>query len=216
MIGVVLPTRGLVFTRVEESLEEIRKDHEIRIYRSHDLPIPEGHNLLTERALKDGCDYIWFVEEDTVPTAGSLERMLQADGDIVCTDYGVSGWSCVTRNTQGEILWCGLGCTLVNRRVFETLDQPYFRSDKSLRLNDWSWVDLPADYARSRGYGSLDIWFCWQARLKGFSITQVDGECDHLELIALGKRGSNNGLHQIAIRPKIENKQILDQGGENN
>lgn len=210
MIGVVLPTRGLVFTRVEERLEEIRQNHDLRIYRSHDQPIPDGHNLLTEQALKDGCDYIWFVEEDTLPPAWSLEKMLQADGDIVCIDYGVSGWGCVARSTEGEILWCGLGCTLVKRQVLEMLEQPYFRSDKTLRLNDWTWADLPAEYAMSRGYGSLDIWFCWQARDKGFSITQVEGECEHLELTALGTRGSNSGLHQINPRPKIEKKQIFN------
>lgn len=214
MIGVILPTRGLVFTQVEEALELIRRDHDIRIYRSHDLPIPDGHNKLAELALKDGCDYLWFVEEDTVPLAGSLERMLQANGDIVCTDYGVFGWGCVTKNEQGEILWCGLGCTLINRRVFELLEPPYFRSDKTLRLNDWTWVDLPGEYVTTRGYGNLDIWFCWQARAKGFSITQVEGECEHLELIALGKRGSNSGLHDIHTRPKIEKQQILHQGGD--
>lgn len=210
MIGVILPTRGLVFTKVEEALEKERANHEIRIYRSHDLPIPQGHNNLTEQALKDGCDYLWFIEEDTVPLAGSLEQMLQANGDIVCVDYGVSGWGCVTKSTAGEILWCGLGCTLINRRVFEELETPCFRSDKSLRLNDWTWQDLPAEYVNSRGYGNLDIWFCWQARSKGFVIKQIDGECEHLGLTALGLPGRNNGLHSISPKSKIENQKIFN------
>ena len=215
MIGVVLPTRGLVFTRVEEALEDIRKDHEIRIYRSHDLPIPEGHNKLAEQALLDGCDYIWFVEEDTVPPARSLEKLLAVNADIACIDYGVSGWSCVTKDTQGEILWCGLGCTLVKREVLEVLKRPYFRVDKALRLNDWTWTDLPVGYLEKRNYGGLDIWFCWQSREAGFKIVQVEGECEHLQLDALGIRGTNNGLHQISVRASIENNQILNRkGGE--
>ena len=204
-----MPTRGLVFTRVEQAIEECRRDHEIRVYRSHDLPIPDGHNALAKQALEDGCDYIWFVEEDTVPSARSLERMLQADSDISCVDYGVSGWGCVTRSTQGEILWCGLGCTLVRRHVFETLDYPWFRVDKTLRLSDWTWIDLPADYVENRNYGNLDIWFCWQARDKGFRIVQAEGECEHLELVELGRRGNNHGLHKIGIRLPITKKQIL-------
>lgn len=210
MIGVILPTRGLVFTRVEEALEKERERHEIRIYRSHDLPIPQGHNYLTEQALKDGCEWLWFVEEDTVPLAGSLEQMLQADGDIVCIDYGVSGWSCISKSIEGEILWCGLGCTLVNRKVLEVLEQPIFRSDKTLRLNDWTWQDLPADYVKNRGYGNLDIWFCWQAREKGFVIKQVEGECDHLELAQIGRKEINDGLHRITLKPKITNHQTFN------
>lgn len=210
MIGIVLPTRGLVFTRVEQALESFRKEHDIRVYRSHDLPIPDGHNQLAKQALEDGCDYIWFIEEDTVPPTRALEHLLQANGNIACIDYGVSSWGCVTRNPQGEILWCGLGCTLIERKVFEALEYPYFRTDKTLRLNDWTWVTLPEFYQKTRNYGSLDIWFCCSAREKGFSIVQVDGECDHLELVELGKRGSNNGLHVIKSRLKIANKQVLE------
>lgn len=214
MIGVVLPTRGLVFTRVEQALESFRNEYELKVYRSDNLPIPKGHNLLTEQALKDGCDYIWFVEEDTVPPARSLEKLLAAQADIACIDYGVSGWSCVSKNLQGEILWCGLGCTLVKRKVLESLERPYFRVDKTLRLNDWTWTDLPADYLDNRNYGGLDIWFCWQARLAGFKIVQVEGECDHLQLDVLGQKGTNNGLHQISTKPRIQNNQILNSKGD--
>lgn len=209
MIGVVLPTRGLVFTRVEEALEDIRREHEIRVYRSHDLPIPEGHNLLTKRALNEGCDYIWFIEEDTVPPARSLEQLLQADSDIACIDYGVSGWGCVTQDPRGEILWCGLGCTLVKAEVLKNLDYPWFRVDKTLTLNTWTWNDLPEAYIATKNYGSLDIWFACQARAKGFKIAQIDGECDHLKLDNLGQRESNHGLHEISLKPRITRKQIL-------
>lgn len=208
-IGVIVPTRGLVFTRVIEALEEIRQGYELKVYLSHDQVIPDGHNSLTVKALEDGCDYIWFVEEDTVPQAGSLEKLLAANKAIACIDYGVSGWSCIARNEQGEILWCGLGCTLVKREVFEKLEQPYFRVDKSLRLRDWTWTDLPASYIEKKNYGSLDIWFCWQARLKGFEIGQVEGECDHLLLKSLGQRERNHGLHEIELKPRITKHQTL-------
>lgn len=209
MIGVILPTRGLVYTRVEEALENFRKDHDLRVYRSHDMPIPDGHNYLTQQALRDGCDYIWFVEEDTVPVARSLELLLQVDSDIACIDYGVSGWGCITKNTEGEILWCGLGCTLVKAHVFLALDFPWFRVDRALSLNTWTWTALPKEYLEKKNYGSLDIWFCCQAREKGFEIKQAEGECDHLKLDLLGQPGTNNGLHQISLKPRISKKQVL-------
>lgn len=215
-IGIILPTRGMVFTRVEEEIEKLRKDYDIEVYRSHDLPIPEGHNYLTEKALGDGKEVLFYIEEDNVPPTGALEKLLAVtkDADIACIDYGVSGWGCVTRNIKGEILWCGLGTTLIKRQVFETLERPYFRVDKVLRQNDWKWIDLPEDYIKTKQYGSLDIWFCCQARAKGFKIVQVDGEeSTHLQLDKLGERGTNHGCHLISERPKIEKRQVLNYEG---
>lgn len=209
--GVILPTRGLVFTKVEQAIEEIRKDSDVRVYRTHDLPIPDGHNMLAKQALSEGCSQLFFIEEDTVPPPDALSKLIQANKDIACIDYGVQGWGCVTRNTSGEILWCGLGCTLVKRHVFEAMTYPYFRVDMVLRLNDWTWQLLPEQYIKTKQYGSLDIWFCTEARRLGFEIAQVDGECGHLELVELGKRETNNGLHTIQAKPKIEKHQIIEE-----
>ena len=212
MIGIVLPTRGLLFTQVIEALERERQGFDTKIYYSHDLPIPDGHNKLVKQALEDGVTHVWMVEEDTVPITGALEKLLACDTAIACVDYGVSGWGCVTRNKNNEILWCGVGCTLIKKEVFEKMEYPYFRVDKVLSLNDWTWKQLPEDYVKNKNYGTLDIYFCCKARELGFEIKQVEGECNHLELKELGRRGVNNGLHNIEIRPKINRKQIVNQG----
>lgn len=78
-----------------------------------------------------------------------------------------------------------------------------------------TWQTLPQSYVETKGYGSLDIWFFSQARLKGFKIVQVEGECDHLQLLSLGQKEVNNGLHQIGLKPKIAKQQIIE-GGEFN
>ncbi len=210
-IGIVLPTRGLVYTKVEQAIEEMRREFDIRVYRSTDLPIPDGHNQLARQALSEGQEWLFFIEEDTVPIPDALQKLLAADSDISCIDYGVQGWGCVTRNPKGEILWCGLGCTLVKRTVLEKMTYPYFRADMTLRLNDWTWQKLPEEYIRTKQYGSLDIWFCDQARKLGFTITQVEGECEHLQLIELGKRETNHGIHHIEPKPKISKNQIVEE-----
>lgn len=213
-IGVVLPTRGMVFSRTIEALEgerkNLNKDYETTLYISHNLPIPKGHNDLCVKALEDGNDYVLFVEEDCVIPTGAIEKLLAVNADIACIDYGVSGWSCITKNKLGEILWCGLGCTLVKRAVLEALQRPYFRVDKVLRLNDMTWQDLPESYIENKNYGTLDIWFFTKAREKGFKIMQIENlECDHLELISLGEKGKNHGIHNIGIKPKIVKHQII-------
>ena len=205
-IGVVLPSRGLIFAETEDALFRNLAGYEYKIYRSWDLVIPDCQNILVDKALLDNPTHLFFVEEDVVIPDGALSRLLAANVDIACLDYGVSGWGCVTRDSTGKVLWCGLGATLVKKEVFSKLDKPYFRSDVELRLNDWQWIPSPPDK-----YGGQDIYFCCQARKKGFEITQVEGECRHLRLDRLGQREINNGLHQISDKPKIERKQILNE-----
>lgn len=205
MIGVILPSRGLVFAEVIESLFDNLEGYDWKLYPAIGLKIPDCENVPVEKALADGCSHLLFIEDDTVPPKGALEKLLHADGDIAAIDYGVNGWGCITRGKiDGEIKWCGLGCTLVKRRVFEALEKPYFRDDLQLRLNDMQWIPAPKNR-----YGGQDIWFCSKAREKGFTIVQVQGECKHLKLDALGIPEENNGAHKISQKPKIEKHQFI-------
>ena len=208
MIGVCIPSRGLIFAEVEDALSRELTIWSSKIYRSFTLPIPDSHNSLVEKALADKCKWILFIEEDTVIPEGGLRKLLEADADIACIDYSVAGYSCITRDKNtNEILWCGMGCTLVKSKVFAKLEKPYFRSDKLLLLNSWpnvEWID-----AGAQGYGGQDIYFCMMARKAGFKIEQVEGECKHLKLEELGKREINKGLHKIVQKEPINKHQIL-------
>ena len=199
-INAVVPTRGLIFTEVVTSIGDVEQ-----VIFSHDLTIPEAHNRLTKAALSDKPDYILFIEEDTVLPRGGLQLLLKENADIACIDYAVGGWGCVTKNQWGDILWCGLGSTLIRREVFEALPYPWFRSDKQLRLNDYTWIDAPVN-----SYGGQDIWFCLQARKAGFKIKQVEGvEARHLKLDRLGTAEINHGLHEISPKQPIIKNQII-------
>lgn len=208
MIGVILPSRGLIFAEAMDSFEKNLEMYNHRFYISWDKKIPDCQNTLVERALADNCEYLLFVEEDTVMPDGAISRMLMKNSDIVAIDYGVAGYSCITKDKKtNEILWCGLGCTLVNAEVFKTLPKPYFRSDKQLLLNNWpeeQWIDAPHG-----NYGGQDIYFCVQARKAGYKIDQAEGECKHLRLEALGTPEDNHGLHKIEQKPIISKHQTL-------
>jgi len=207
-VGVILPSRGLIFAQVEDALQRNLQGYDYHIYRSWDLKIPDCQNILVEQALEDGCGMLLFVEEDTVIPNGGLKRLIDTKADISCIDYGVAGYSCITKNKEtGEILWCGLGCTLVQRYVLDRLVKPYFRTDKALLLNYWPevrWID-PGKQA----YGGQDIYFGIQARQAGFTIQQVEGECKHLQLVDVGRKEINNGLHMIKQKPAISHYQTL-------
>lgn len=210
MIAVIVPTRGFLFTQVSEVLEVERAFHDMRVYYSYDLPIPDSFNYLVKEAIhNEGVigrfDRFWFVEEDTVPPMGALSDLLSCDSDIAFIDYPVHGWSCSAKDIRGNVLWCGLGCTLVKREVFDAVEEPWFRSDKVLRLNDGTWQNNPAKY------GGQDIWFSVQARNAGYTIKQVKGECVHLKLEHMGAEETNNGLHMIKPKPNITKLQIIKE-----
>src|SRR3990167_7941591 len=112
MIGVILASRGLIFTEVEIAIEQIRQKQNIQVFRSYNLPIPDAQNTLIAEALKNTSIHkLLFIEEDTIIPDGGFEQLDKTNADIACIDYSVNGWGCVTKNKQGEILWCGLGCT---------------------------------------------------------------------------------------------------------
>jgi hypothetical protein len=202
-IAVVLPTRGIVFAEVEQQIEKMRLAHDIFVFRSWDKGIPDAQNYLVAQALAIDPDYVLFIEEDTIPTDTALSDMLSEDADIAFVDYGVNGWSCSAKLIDSTLLWCGFGCTLVKRHVFDKLEEPYFRTDKSLRLNDWQWID------NKMKYGGQDIWFCMQAREKGLTLRQAKGECRHMRLTELGSPETNNGAHRIEQKPVIAKWQVI-------
>jgi hypothetical protein len=205
VIGIILPSRGLIFAEVMEALLDNLRGYDYKFYQAIGLRIPDCENVPVEKALADSCTHLWFIEDDTVPPQGALEKLLSAEGDVAAIDYGVNGWGCITRGKlDGEVKWTGLGCTLVKSYVFDKLAKPYFRDDMQLRLNDMTWIPAPANR-----YGGQDIWFGCHVREAGFKIVQVQGECKHLKLEALGTPEENNGVHKISQKPVIEKHNFI-------
>lgn len=202
MISILVATRGFCFTKTDILIDQVRDRFETVVFRTFDKKIPEAQNWLVEQALQTKAGFFLFIEEDVVPTIEQIFDLINQDADICFIDYGVAGWSCSAKRNR-EILWCGLGATLIKRKVFEKLPSPWFRTDHTLRLNDWQWLKQPAKY------GGHDIWFFSQARDAGFRLTQAAGEAIHLKLDVLGKSEVNNGLHQIGIKPKISQYQMI-------
>jgi hypothetical protein len=204
MIAVLVPTRGFTFTQTDIFIDQIRDYFDLKVVRTYEEKIPEAHNTLVKQALETKADLLFFLEEDVVPTREQFISLVNRDADIGFIDYSVNGWACATTNARGTVLWCGMGCTLIKRKVFAAMQEPWFRNDQSLRLNDMQWIDA------QNKYGGHDIWFGDQARRAGFSIIQVPGECKHLQIVSLGQPGVNDGRHQIIQRPLIEKHNILE------
>jgi hypothetical protein len=189
----------------------IADGHEFRGWRlTHDLPIPDCHERVAEAGLATGADALWFVEEDMVPPADALVVSLARDEPIVAIDYPVGErptQNCML-HVDGVVWWCGLGCTLVRREVFERLEQPWFRTDIQIEVTRWGQArmevrEVPSPYE----YGGQDISFGHRAMLAGLAIGEIDGlVAGHAHLRSWGQQQTNRGFHDVEVLASIERR----------
>lgn len=212
-VAVLTPSRGLIFANVVQYVEDMRSTYPaIKWFFSIGNPIPDCFNDVTEKALSDPLhfDYFFYIEEDTEPEPKTLDRFLEAmkEYDIAAQDYGFNGGSSTIGKSSftGKILFTGFGCTFMKRKVLESFQKPIFKADKSFNLSSMSWYTNP-DNANT--YGMYDIRFGSEARKKGFTIGQITGESNHLQVLEVGKKESNIGFHSIGLKGRVERQLLL-------
>lgn len=214
---VLRPTRGLEFSQSATSVEAalVRALCEFKItqetalqpmYRVHDLPIPDSFNILVRAFMETDYQYAWFVEEDIVVPEDALIAMLALDIDVAAINYnlkvGGPNRNSEIRTADGELHTLGTGCMLIRRNVFETMPDPWFRTDRAPGMRHPGsstpkpFLDLVENHFE---YGGHDGFFTLSAIRAGFAVASVSElRCEHLQLDALGKPGVNNGCHSIS------------------
>lgn len=145
IIGVLIPTRGTVFTRTMTAAMRETSPYANFWFTTTDLPLPESRNSLIKAAIDSKIPFTHYllVDDDVVMPEGSLDRMLKLNVDVAIVDYPTH-WmgnsnAAKTGNIayveydeatgkHGEtIAWAGLGCTLVRSDVFHRIAKPWFR-----------------------------------------------------------------------------------------
>lgn len=217
-IGVIFPSRGLMFSQTGEELLANLKGYDYKIYFSHKRPIPECFEFPTESALMDReITHLWFVEDDMVLTPNTLRDLLEADTNAVTADYPVTkdGRGSVFYDAGGNVVFSGTGCLLVKRRVFENLKKPYFTDKVRWTMQNYGEsVKLTGVYG-STGYGTHDITFSIKLWKNGVKIRVIKQKLAQRKLLELGKFGSNNGAHKVEVWKKvIKNKRLKAIQGE--
>lgn len=202
MIAVLICTRGLIFGDCVKSVSENLKKINHQLIVVSGLPIPDAQNEAVRQALKTPATHFLFVEEDMVIPPDTVYQMIDRDGDIVALNYPVDSGHGTIQRKGLEIIFCGIGCTLINRKVFKEMKEPWFDTSKSLRITNQRPFEYEVDDIPYK-YGGLDIMFCHKARELGFVIHQVDGEAKHLRLVKGDDRKYNQGTQTIVSLPPI-------------
>lgn len=207
-IVAAIPTRGIVLTACMSAVlrELSARQSEWGVAMSAGHPIPEAHNLVVEQALKDGADYVWLVEEDVVVPPNGLQKLLEADGDIVAADVPsrhVEGLTQIGKH-KGKIYYVHTGCTLVKKEVFEKLPEPWFdnKYDYNFKIEDDNIKFERKEPKERQTYGGQDIHFSRTAIDAGFSVKEAHFVCKHGVIKFDSQR---EHCHEIKYLDKITN-----------
>lgn len=207
-IGICVPSRGLIHSRTIESIEENISDlkaHEIKYFFTHNLPIPDAQNKLVDKVLDWKADWLFFIEEDNLIPKGTFKKMLDKNADVIAVDYPVGEKRCSTIcRKNGKILWCGLGCTLINTKVFKKIKKPYFRTDKTFRIVSKEPFEVIEEDIPNK-YGGHDIWFGMSLNKVGIQIDQLPNViAGHIKAKKSDKLQVNDDFYDFEIWNKIE------------
>lgn len=225
--AICTPSRGLIFSRTVQSIIEgmqfLNKNGlATKFYTTHDMPIPNGHSFCVSQALQDDAKTIIFIEEDMYIFPEGYMALATSESPISTMQYNDKNGSphgIIHYNEAGEVIWGGLGATAIKVHVFKELGEPYFRTDtryqnvkKKLKdgkmITEYEPMEKHQEYDKKLNkfvtkeepylYGGLDIDFYTRARKAGFAIELLkDHKAHHFDLVALGERHINNGLHTI-------------------
>ena len=214
-IAVILPSRGLMFSQTADEILQNLRGLPNKFFFSHGKPIPDCFEEPTKAALADPeVDYLWFIEDDMILKPTILSEMLATGKAVVTADYPIN-----TDNrgaifeVKRRIIFCGTGCLLVKRAVFDELQAPYFRTDIRWNIKNFGdYLKLTGHkVADTDGYGLHDVNFCMNLYRRNIPIHKISKTLGQRKLIALGKAGTNDGAHQIEEWRKVTKNHLLKQ-----
>lgn len=136
---------------------------------SHGQSPARGRNLIIEQALEHNCTHIFFLDDDVAFKPDTLMRLMSHDVDMVTGlylfrnyphqpiifDYSDEEGKCRHINLENqtgliEIVNAGLGCCLINTKVFRAIEKPYIRLGQ---LEKDGWCDDIDFFNRARAVG---------------------------------------------------------------
>ena len=212
-MAILIPYTGKVGFDWSLALRTLKINRNCRLYANKGNPVDIDRDLQVRTALKDGHDWVFFLDSDVIPPEDVIERLASHRLPIVSGMYtakqagnfvwsvwvdsvdpsnGAKCFSPVIDFENDKLLKVdgvvGAGCLMVHRKVFEKIselypDLPFFFWTKDRDPKVFKDFKLPN--ARMNN-ASEDFWFCLLARSAGFDIVVDPGvKCGHLAFVEL-------------------------------
>ena len=149
----------------------------------------EARNECVEAAYRKGVKWLFFIDDDTFVPMDALPKLLAHDKDVVTGVYWMKkfppqpllfkklGDGPIYNFQPGEMIEIeggGLGCCMVNMKVFDKLQKPYFKCD---------WTHIDSTGRKYKVPVGEDHYFYIHAKEAGFKIwCDTDILCDHYDV----------------------------------
>jgi len=211
-IGICLPLYGALapnfFINFLNRLHEIYtngRNYSVKIYMKISTVIDRARNELVRDALKDGCDYILFLDSDIIMPKRAIDDLIDMNVDIASGLYFAKGkpYLPVARvlkddmhfyledfeyNQIMDVAGVGMGMCLIKADVFKKLEYPYFKLEWKKDNENVGWYQV-----------AEDLYFCDKAREAGYKIKLNTGLILEHEGIPVGASHFNLYKEQIAL-----------------
>jgi len=212
LYGAVAPNFFINFLNRLHDLYSNNRDYSVKVYMKVSTVIDRARNELVKDALKDGCDYILFIDSDIIMPKGSIDKLIDMNTDIASGLYFAKAKpylpvARVIKNTRHfyledfeynqimDVAGVGMGLCLIKTDVFKKLSYPYFKLE---------WRNDPelGQYQIAE-----DLYFCEQAREAGYSIKLNTGIL--LEHEGIPVNASHFNLYKEQLALDMENREEL-------
>lgn len=177
-VAICIPSRDMVHASFAFDLanlvgHSVRKGVQVGVFNATGTLIADQRTNLAKEAVKNGCDFILWLDTDMRFPKDALVRLLDRKKDVVGANYVTrslppeptafhlrgDAWLRVptTPSSAGleEVSGCGFGVMLTSTKVFKALPDPWFL--------------IP--YSKVNGvFHGEDLFFCMAADAAGFKI----------------------------------------------
>jgi len=184
---------------------------------TYDMPLPVSRNYLIETALKLEWDSILLLDDDVIMPEGALKELIDLDVDVAVMDYPLrtlkdgKKQGTAVHDKDGSLVWAGLGATLVRRKVFEKLPQPWFifTNHKISRDNEGRIGFFAGQQQENNTFsGGEDVQFFLNCRKEGFSLKTTKSIAKHCYMEHIVSPVANSRYQQ---QHKIVKRDVIDE-----
>ncbi len=195
-IAVCIPSRGLMHSRTMEDVLQntYKRGAAVKFFFSHGRPQPDAQNYITEEALKERVDYLWFIDDDMMLPPRILDEMIDLNADVVVTHYPCTRQgSDALHIRDGVFESAGMGCVLVKRAIFDNLERPYFRADTTYVWDTDHLQPYPAKEDKQY-HGLHDVDFFQRLLKAGITPAVTGTTCGQYFTDAIRKYGNKTNI----------------------
>jgi hypothetical protein len=184
-VAICIPVRDHVTAVFTHSLALLTKkcgesNQKISLHMIMGSEVAMQRQQLADEAMETKATHVLWLDSDMHFPSNVLQGLLSHNKDIIACNYStrVKPHRPVAFKSENDLdarvhsgtgiekIWAiGMGCMLVKREVFESMDRPYFSV---------SWNE---DYT---GLMGEDIWFCNKAKQHGYDIWLEHDLSEHI------------------------------------